>query len=67
MGGVPGGGDPWGDEMPETPVNVLIVDDSKTARLMLSRVLDERFGWRSPKRPTDARRSTIWPTGRSSS
>lgn len=26
------------------PVNVLIVDDSKTARLMLSRVLDERFG-----------------------
>ena len=30
--------------MPETPVNVLIVDDSKTARLMLSRVLSERFG-----------------------
>jgi two-component system chemotaxis response regulator CheY len=30
--------------MPETPVNVLIVDDSKTARLILSRVLSERFG-----------------------
>ncbi len=30
--------------MPETPVNVLIVDDSKTARLMLCRVLEERFG-----------------------
>jgi CheY-like chemotaxis protein len=29
---------------PENTVNVLIVDDSKTARLMLARVLGERFG-----------------------
>jgi two-component system chemotaxis response regulator CheY len=27
------------------PLNVLIVDDSKTARLMLARVLEERFGF----------------------